>query len=142
MKVFAGSDHAGLALKNSLVERLQSQGHEVVDLGTHSTESTDYPDYAHAVCKAVLAEEGARGLLVCGTGLGMSIAANRHAGIRAALCQQAYDAEMTRQHNDANVLCLGARVIGGGVAEATLDAFVGTDFEGGRHARRVAKIEL
>ena len=141
MRFFAGSDHAGLELKDHLVAWLRDDGHEVEDLGTHSAESTDYPDWAHRVADAVLAEEESRGLLVCGTGIGMSIAANRHPGIRAALCGDVFSAKATRAHNDANVLCLGARVIGVGLAEEILRAFVEGTYEGGRHARRVSKIE-
>ena len=106
----------------------------------HDTASTDYPDYAHRVADAVAAGRGL-GLLVCGTGVGMSMAANRHAGVRAALCADTFSARMTRLHNDANVLCLGARVVGGGLAQDIVDAFFGAEFEGGRHARRVSKIE-
>ena len=138
----AGADHAGLALKGWLVERLRARGSEVEDLGTHDGASVDYPDYAHRVAAAVAAGEGAvLGLLVCGSGVGMSIAANRHAGVRAVVCSEPYSAAMARAHNDANVLCLGARVVGVGLAETILDAFVTGVFEGGRHAGRVAKID-
>ncbi|MBX3251101.1 MAG: ribose 5-phosphate isomerase B [Myxococcales bacterium] len=141
MRFVAGSDHAGRELRAHLVRWLEVNGHEVVDLGTHEEASTDYPDWAHAVCAEVLARPGTLGLLVCGTGLGMSMAANRHPGIRAALCGDTFSARMTRAHNDANVLCLGARVVGAGLAEDILAAFVEGSFEGGRHAGRVAKIE-
>lgn len=137
---FFGSDHAGLDLKNALVARAKARGLEVVDLGTHAAASTDYPDYAHEVARRVAAGEG-RGVLVCGTGIGMSIAANRHPGVRAALCAEPFGARMTRLHNDANVLCLGARITGPGLAEEIFDVFVDTPFEGGRHARRVTKID-
>ncbi|NLY93762.1 MAG: ribose 5-phosphate isomerase B [Myxococcales bacterium] len=137
---FFGSDHAGLDLKNALVARAKARGLEVVDLGTHDAASTDYPDYAHEVARRVAAGEG-RGVLVCGTGIGMSIAANRHPGVRAALCAEPFGARMTRLHNDANVLCLGARITGPGLAEEIFDVFVDTPFEGGRHARRVTKID-
>ncbi len=142
MKIFVGSDHAGLHLKAELVRAMTAAGHDVEDLGTHTEESTDYPDYAHRVADGVVAHEGARGVLVCGTGLGMSMAANRHPGVRAALCHEAFSARMARAHNDANVLCMGARVVGPGLALDVLTAFLGADFEGGRHARRVGKIEV
>lgn len=134
------SDHAGLDLKRVLVAELEKRGFEVQDFGTHSTASCDYPDFAHALARAV--EDGSvrQGLLVCGTGVGMSIAANRHAGVRAVVCSEPLSARMSRRHNDANVLCLGARIVGSDTAVDILDAFVGAEFEGGRHAGRVAKI--
>ncbi|MFT3922728.1 MAG: ribose 5-phosphate isomerase B [Myxococcales bacterium] len=134
------SDHAGLELKKVLVAELERRGFEVQDFGTHGTASCDYPDFAHALGRAV--EEGsvARGLLVCGTGVGMSIAVNRHAGVRAVVCSEPLSARMSRKHNDANVLCVGARVVGSDTALDILDAFLGAEFEGGRHAGRVAKI--
>ena len=138
--LIAGSDHAGLGLKRELCAAAAELGYEVVDLGTNSGESTDYPDYAHQVASAVARGEGL-GLLVCGTGIGMSMAANRHAGVRAALCGAVLSASMSRQHNDANVLCVGARVVGPGLASAILEAFLSHGFEGGRHERRVEKIE-
>ena len=141
MRFFAGSDHAGLVLKLHLVTWLREHGHEVDDLGTHDGASTDYPDWAARVTDRVLAEPGTFGLLVCGTGVGMSIAANRRPGIRAALCTDSFTARMTRAHNDANVLCLGSRVVGVGLAEDILAAFVAGSFEGGRHAGRVAKLD-
>jgi len=141
MRLAAASDHAGFPLKNHLVAWLSARGHEVIDLGTHSAESTDYPDFAHEVARRIASGEIERGLLVCGTGIGMSIAANRHAGVRAARCLTEYDARMARAHNDANVLALGERVTGAGLAEAVLETFLATAFEGGRHARRVQKIE-
>ena len=141
MRLAAASDHAGFPLKNHLVAWLRGRGHEVVDLGTHSAESTDYPDFAHEVARRIASGEFERGLLVCGTGIGMSITANRHAGVRAARCLTEYDARMARAHNDANVLALGERVTGAGLAEAILETFLATAFEGGRHARRVQKIE-
>lgn len=134
-----GSDHAGLALKHELRRHAESHGFTVVDVGTNTSDSCDYPDFAHAVAARVEAGEGL-GVLVCGTGIGMSIAANRHPGVRAALCADAFSARMTRMHNDANILCLGARVVGGGVALDILDAFLGASFEGGRHAARLAKL--
>jgi ribose 5-phosphate isomerase B len=139
--LIVGSDHAGLDLKRELAVVAAELGYEVVDLGTQSSDSTDYPDYAHQVADAVARGEGL-GLLVCGTGIGMSMAANRHPGVRAALCGDMYSASMARQHNDANVLCVGARVIGPGLAAKVLEAFLGASFEGGRHERRVHKIDL
>ncbi len=141
MRLAAASDHAGFPLKNHLVAWLRARGHEVLDLGTHSAESADYPDFAHELARRIAAGEFERGLLVCGTGIGISIAANRHPGVRAARCLSEYDARMARAHNDANVLALGGRVTGAGLAEAILEAFLATPFEGGRHARRVQKIE-
>ena len=140
MKYFVGCDHAALELKRAIVARLEERGHDVVDLGTHDTKSVDYPSFAHQVARRVMFG-GARGILVCGTGIGMSIAANRHRGVRAALCHDVFSAKATREHNDANVLCLGARVVGRGLALAIVDAFDSTEFEGGRHQRRVDLIE-
>jgi len=141
LRVALGCDHAGLALKQHLKGVLLQQGVQVEDLGTHDESSCDYPDYAHAVASGVAEGRFDRGLLVCGTGLGMSYAANRHAGVRAALCTNEFLARMSRAHNDANVLCLGSRVTGVGVAEAILSAFISTPFDGDRHTRRVGKIE-
>ena len=135
-----GSDHAGLELKRELAGVATELGYEVRDVGTHTSDSTDYPDYGHQVASAVAAGEGL-GLLVCGTGIGMSMTANRHAGVRAALCGDAYSASMARRHNDANVLCVGARVVGPGLAGEILRAFLSASFEGGRHERRVNKID-
>ena len=142
MKVAFGCDHAGFPLKAEVLEALAARGHDVIDLGaTDATRSVDYPDFAHEVAGRVARGEAALGVLVCGSGVGMSIAANRHAGVRAVVCSEAYTATMARLHNDANVLCFGARVVGPGVARQLVDAFFSTEFEGGRHARRVAKIE-
>jgi ribose 5-phosphate isomerase B len=135
-----GSDHAGLELKGALKAHAVELGFTVADLGTHDGASTDYPDWAHLVAQQVAAGAG-WGVLVCGTGIGMSIAANRHRGVRAALCGDVFSAKMTRAHNDANVLCLGARVVGGGLALEIFDAFVGAEFEGGRHQRRIDKMD-
>lgn len=140
--IVIASDHAGVELKALLVERIRAGGHDVNDLGPAGTNSVDYPDFAHAVATAVASGEAGRGILICGTGIGMSMAANRHPGVRAALCHDAYTAEMARLHNDANVLCIGARVIGGGVAEQMVEIFLATTFEGGRHQGRVNLIEL
>ncbi len=141
MKYFIGTDHAGFEVKSFVIEYLEKKGIEVEDLGTYSTESVDYPDFAHKVAKAVLENEGSKGILICGTGIGMSLAANKHKGIRAALCHDYYTAEMARRHNDANILCFGARVVGKGEIESILEAWLTHEFEGGRHLRRVEKID-
>lgn len=138
--IHIGSDHAGLDLKNTLKAHLEVRGFTVLDHGAHSPESTDYPTYARDVCQAVLAENG-RGLLVCGTGIGMSIAANRRHGIRAALCACEFHARACREHNNANILCLGSRVTAAGLATAILDVFLDTPFAGGRHQNRIELIE-
>jgi len=141
MRIAAGADHAGYALKQRLVARLRQAGHEVEDYGTHSEDSCDYPDFARQVARAVAAGRVDFGLLICGSGVGMSIAANRFPGVRAARCVTENDARLARGHNNANILCLGSRVTEPAVAEAILDAFLAAGFEGGRHARRVAKID-
>ncbi|MCW8984870.1 MAG: ribose 5-phosphate isomerase B [Thermoanaerobaculales bacterium] len=135
------SDHAGVDLKARIVELIGEIGREVGDLGPADTTSVDYPDFAHAVARAVETGEAERGILICGTGIGMSLAANRHPRVRAALCHDAFTAEMARRHNDANVLCIGARSTGPGVVEQIVRIFLETSFEGGRHQRRVEKIE-
>lgn len=134
-----GCDHAGLALKNTLMEHLGS-GHEIMDVGTHTLDSCDYPVIAGKLAATVL-EKNAVGILICGSGIGMSMVANRIRGIRAALCGNEYMARMSRMHNDANVLCLGERIIGVDLAKAITDAFLQTQFEGGRHQRRVDLID-
>ena len=139
--IAVASDHAGVALKTEICRVLRNLGLEVEDLGPSETTSVDYPDYAHLLARAVSDGRIDHGVLICGTGIGMSMAANRHPGVRAALCHDAYTAEMARRHNNANVLCMGARAIGGGVAEQMARIFVETEFEGDRHQRRVAKIE-
>jgi ribose 5-phosphate isomerase B len=136
------SDHAGVELKAQLLEAIRDSGREVVDLGPSDTASVDYPDFAHRVGRAVASADADVGILICGTGIGMSMSANRHPGIRAALCHDAYTAEMARRHNNANVLCMGARVTGAGVADQIVRIFLETSFEGGRHRRRVDLIEL
>jgi ribose 5-phosphate isomerase B len=142
MKFYIATDHAGFELKNYTVELLKEKGHEVIDLGPFSCDRVDYPDFAVKLCNAVLEDkEDADGILICGSGLGMSMTANRFSGIRAALCHDAYTATMARAHNDANVLCYGERVVGRGVVESMLDAWIAGAFEGGRHAGRVEKIE-
>ena len=137
--VHLASDHAGHALKDLIARELPRLGFTVTDHGTDSCESCDYPEFAHKLCDAVLAERG-RGILVCGSGIGMSMAANRHDGIRAALCTTELHARLSRLHNDANVLCLGARITGDELALAIVMAFLETSFEGGRHQRRIDKI--
>ena len=137
-KIFIGADSAGFALKEELKGYLVSKGYEVTDLGTDSDASCHYPIFANAVCENVKKDlNGSFGILICGTGIGMSMCANKHNGIRAALCSDTFSARMTRQHNDANVLCMGARVIGSCLAQDILDSFLGAEFEGGRHAVRV-----
>jgi ribose 5-phosphate isomerase B len=138
-RIAIASDHAGFELKAALKQFL-SEDHEVIDLGTHGPESVDYPDFGAAMAAAVASGEAGRGILICGTGIGISIAANRHAGVRAALCHDVTTARLSRQHNDANVLVLGARVVGLDVARDCVSAFLGTPFEGGRHSRRVEKL--
>jgi len=141
MKYFIGTDHAGFEVKPFVIEYLQKKGIEVEDLGCFSKESVDYPDFAHTVAKAVLENPGSKGILICGSGIGMSLAANKHKGIRAALCHDYYTAKMSRLHNDANILCFGARIVGLGEIESILEAWLNTEFEGGRHKRRVEKID-
>ena len=139
--IHIASDHAGYALKTHLVQFLAQKGINVVDEGTNSTDSCDYPVLAHKLCTAVEKEQGT-GILICGTGIGISIAANRHPGIRAALCATELQARLSRQHNNANVLCLGARIIGVELAQAIVEAFLEGSFEGGRHQRRIDMINL
>ena len=135
-----GSDHGGFALKQEILQHLEAAGCACKDFGTYSEESCDYPVYGEAVARAVASGECERGILICGTGIGISISANKVKGVRAALCGDCYSAEMTRRHNDANILALGARVLGPGLALKIVDTFLSTEFEGGRHARRVAMI--
>jgi ribose 5-phosphate isomerase B len=141
VKVVIASDHAGLSLKAELLEVLRSKSVETVDLGTHTGDSVDYPDFGSKVAGAISRSEAPLGILVCGTGIGMCIVANKFRGVRAALCTTEFEARMARSHNDANVLCLGQRVVGPGVARAILTAFLETPFEGGRHLARVKKIQ-
>ena len=139
MKIAIGSDHGGFDLKRVLVSKLEAEGHTVIDLGCGSNQSVDYPDFAEKVCSKVLSGEADRGILVCGTGIGMSMSANRHRNIRAALCDNEYMARMSREHNNANILCLGDRVLGAGLAESVVDVWLRTEFSGGRHQRRIDK---
>ncbi len=140
-KIYIASDHAGFEMKEAVRAYLSSKACEVVDMGPADASRVDYPDYARKVAEAVATDPAASGVLICGTGIGISMAANRFKGVRAALCHDAYTAAMARGHNDANVLCFGARVVGLGVAESMIDAWLESAFEGGRHADRVAKIE-
>ena len=140
MKIAVACDHGGLELKRALVRYLEEKGHEVVDFGTNSPESCDYPDYALPAAEAVAAGRCERGILVCGTGIGVSIVANKVPGIRCAHCHDTYSAKYTRLHNDANMLAFGQRVIGEGLMEEIVDVFLSTDFEGGRHQRRLDKL--
>jgi len=140
MRIVIGCDHTGVALKVALQETVLVE-HSVMDIGTDSTDSVDYPDIARAAVALLRKGEAERAILICGTGIGMAIAAGRHRGIRAATCSNPYVAEMSRRHNDANVLCLGARVVGYGMAESIVRTWIQEDFDGGRHARRVEKIE-
>ena len=141
MRFYIATDHAGYALKEFTKNYVQELGHEIIDLGPDSADRVDYPDYAKKCAKKVIEDKGSFGILICGTGIGISIAANKVEGIRAALCHDAYTASATRAHNDANILCFGERVVGKGVIESMIDAFCNTEFEGGRHAGRVDKIE-
>jgi ribose 5-phosphate isomerase B len=138
--VAIASDHAGYEMKTALKEEISSLGYGVLDLGTDGPDSVDYPDFAHALAEAIIKGLAERGVLVCGSGIGVSITANRHPGIRASLCHNVETARLSRQHNDANVLALGGRIVGIEVARDCLKTFLETEFEGGRHAPRVAKM--
>ncbi len=140
-KIYIGSDHGGFVLKTSIIQQLKRNALEYEDLGTHDSASCDYPIFAHAVAQAVLENTNSLGILICGTGLGMSMAAGKIQGIRAAVCTNTYMARMARAHNNANILCLGERVIGLGLAEEIVTAFLSTDFEGERHLRRISLFE-
>lgn len=138
--IAVASDHAGVDLKNTIRDELKSRGFEVLDLGTNGPSSVDYPDFGHAMGEAIDSGKASRGVVVCGSGIGISIAANRHKAVRAALCTSGLMARLARLHNDANVLALGERLVGISVAMDCLDEFLNTEFEGGRHAARVEKI--
>lgn len=140
MKIAMGSDHGGYSLKQQLAALLRDQGHEVLDFGTHSLESCDYPDFGAAAARAVASGECERGIVICTTGIGISIAANKIRGIRCALCADPLSAEMTRRHNDANMLAMGAGIVGPNLAQRMVEVFLSTPFEGGRHQRRVDKL--
>lgn len=142
MKIGIANDHGGYHLKTAIVNFLREEGHEVLDFGTrNSFESADYPEYAQKVCQKITSGGIERGILVCGTGIGMSIAANKFPGIRAGVVHDAFSAKATREHNSTNVLCLGERVIGEGLALLITDIWLNTDFLGGRHERRIGKVE-
>lgn len=142
MKFYIGTDHAGFNIKPTVIRILKSLDCEVVDLGCDLDERVDYPDFGHKVALAVLKDKGSFGIIICGTGIGISISANRHEGIRAALCHDSYTAKMAREHNDANILAFGERVVGLGVVEDMIHTFLNTKFEGGRHKNRIEKIEV
>ena len=140
MKIAIGCDHGGLEHKNAIKEHLETLGFEVEDFGIYEQVSVDYPDIADKVCDSIVNGDNERGILVCGTGIGMSIAANKIKGIRAAACSEHFSAKFTRLHNNSNILCLGGRVIGVGTALELAEIFVTTEFEGGRHQKRIDKI--
>ena len=139
--IVLGSDHAGFHLKEMLCEYVANKGYNVINVGTDSEESCDYPVFAGKLCKTIKEGKADLGILVCGTGVGMSMAANKYKGIRAACCSDTFSARLTRVHNDANVLCFGERVVGAGLATELVDAFLGAEFEGGKHKRRIAMFE-
>ena len=141
MKIALGCDHGGYALKCDIIKLLEKLGHEVVDFGCHSTESCDYPDFGEAAARAVASGQCDRGIVICTTGIGISIAANKVKGIRCAHCADSLEAEMTRRHNDANMMAIGAGFTGKNLAERMVEVFLTTEFEGGRHARRVNKLD-
>ena len=141
LKIVIGCDHAGYELKEAIKEKLQNEGHEINDVGCYSTESVDYPKYGHAVGKAVANGEAERGIAICGTGIGISIAANKVPGVRAGVVHNVMTAEMTKAHNDANVLCFGARVVDQETAFAMVDTWLSTEFMGDKHLRRINEIE-
>src|SRR5690625_3568852 len=141
MKVIIGSDHGGFNLKNTIVSDLKEKGVEITDFGPESNNSVDYPDFAKPLAEKVAAGEYDKGILICGTGIGMSISANKVKGIRCALVHDTFSARATREHNDSNILAMGERVIGKGLASDIVDIWLNTEFEGGRHEKRVRKIE-
>ena len=140
MKIAMGTDHGGFSLKETIKQHLEEQGHEILDLGTYDTASCHYPVYAEKVARAVAAGQAERGILVCGTGIGMSIAANKIPGIRAAAVSDCFTAQATREHNDANILCLGERTVGPGLAMRIVDTYLAAQFQGGRHQTRLDMI--
>jgi len=140
MKIALGCDHGGYAMKEDIKKQLEGLGHEVKDCGTYSTESCDYPIFGEAAARAVASGECEYGIVVCTTGIGISIAANKVKGIRACCCSDSFSCEYTRRHNDANALCMGGRVVGPGLACQLVDLFLNTEFEGGRHEKRIAKL--
>lgn len=138
--IMIGSDHAGYELKLQVIEHLKELGYTPIDVGTDITESCDYPIFANRLCVGIKEGKAPLGILVCGTGIGMSLVANKHKGIRAACCSDTFSARLTREHNDANVLCFGARVVGMGLAFDLVDNFLGAEYQGGKHAKRVDMI--
>lgn len=140
MKIAIGNDHTAVAMKNHITKYLEEQGHEIINFGTDSEERCDYPIYGKKVADAVASGQCERGILICGTGIGISLAANKVKGIRAAVCSESYSARLTRQHNNANIIAFGARVVGEATAEAIVDAFIGAEYEGGRHQKRIDMI--
>lgn len=142
MNIVVVSDHAGFTLKEDVKTFLESEGHNVIDCGTYSKESCDYPDYANNAALAILESKAERGIFICGTGIGISIAANRHKGIRAALCSDIYSARLSRQHNNANVLAMGANIVAIPLAKEIIKEWLKEEFEGGRHERRICKLDL
>lgn len=140
-KIILGADHGGYELKNIIKSHLESKGFDVIDVGTNDAQSCDYPVFASRLCKKIQSGEADLGILVCGTGIGMSMAANKHRGIRAACCSDTFSARLTRLHNNANVLCIGARVVGAGLAIDLVEAFINAEFEGDRHIKRLSLIE-
>lgn len=140
-KIAIGSDHAGFSLKQTIIDYLTDKGIQVDDCGTYSEESTDYPDYAAKVAKTVVSDDSYAGILICGTGIGISIAANRFKGVRAALCHDSFTAAMSRRHNNANILAMGAKVVSREIAKEIIDIWLSEEYEGGRHERRLEKIE-
>ena len=140
MKIAIGSDHRGFHAKEPITRVLTQMGHKVTDYGTHSDRSADYPDFAVPVCRAVAEGKADRGVLMCGSGIGMCMTANKVAGIRAALCHDELTAEMSRRHNDANVLCMGGDLLGDELMRRMVEIWMGTEFEGGRHERRIRKV--
>jgi len=139
-KIALGCDHAGFEIKDAVIAHLNQRGWDVIDVGTNSSESCDYPLFAHEVCKNIQDGNAELGILICGTGIGMSLVANKHRGIRAAACSDTFSARLTRVHNNANVLCFGTRVVGIGLALDLVDNFLDAEFEGGKHERRVNMI--
>jgi len=140
MKIAIGNDHVAVEMKNHIKKYLEEKGYELINLGTDSSERCDYPIYGKKVAEAVASGECERGILICGTGIGISLAANKVKGIRAAVCSEAYSARLTRQHNDANIIAFGARVIGEATAEMIVDEFLNAEYEGGRHQKRIDMI--
>jgi len=140
MRFYIATDHAGFHYKEQVKEYIRAKGIEIIDLGPDSADRVDYPDYGKKCAEAVKNDKGSFGIIICGTGIGISMAANKVEGIRAALCHDAYTASMARAHNDAQILAFGERVVGMGVVQSMIDAFIETEFEGGRHANRVEKI--